>query len=119
MRNDWARNGYLRQDKNLIFEVSVIAMQQVIAGYQKRPEHAGWIFTATGTELDDEKKRMNKIERNSGDHWKSNALERISAFVTQRIFGCNAIDFKQGLLRFNAHLVMHDPTKTSRRDSHH
>ena len=42
MRNDWRRNGYLRQDKNLIFEVSVIAMQQVIAEYRNWPEHAGW-----------------------------------------------------------------------------
>ena len=62
------------------------------------------------------KKRMNDKERYSGDYWKKNVLERISEFVTQRVFGCNAIDFKQGLLRFNAHLVTHDPTKTSRRD---
>ena len=116
MRNDWQRNGYLRQDKNLIFEVSVVAMQQVLAQHRKMDEHAGWIFTATSQELNEEKQRMNDKERYSADYWKKNILERISEFVTQRVFGCNAIDFKQGLLRFNAHLVTHDPTKTSRRD---
>ena len=116
MRNDWQRNGYLRQDKNLLFEVSIVAMQQVIAQYRGMPEFAGWIYCSTGSELDDEKKRMNDQWRKSGDYWKENQLYYIGDFVAQRVFGCNAIDFKQGFLRYNAHLVTHDPATTSRRD---
>ena len=57
MRHDWARNGYLRQEKNIIFEVSVIAMQQVIAEWRGLPEFEGWVYTSTGKDLDDERDR--------------------------------------------------------------
>ena len=117
MRNDWERNGYLRQDKNLLFEVSVVAMQQVIAYYREMPEFAGWTYISTGTELDEEKKQRNDwYGDKSGNHWKENQMYYIGDFVARQIFGCNAMDFKQGYLRYNAHLVTQDPAMTSRRD---
>ena len=46
-------------------------------------------------------------------------LEQIGSFITQQVFGCNAVDFKRGYLRYNAHLATwgnDDPNGTSRRD---
>ena len=76
MRHDWSRNGYLRQNKSIIFEISVIAMQQVIAEYQGLPEFKGKEYAMTGTELDVIKNRMNKRSANTGTHWKANVLEQ-------------------------------------------
>ena len=64
MRRDWSRNGYLRQNKSIIFEISVIAMQQVIAEYYKLPEFKGEEYVTVGKELDIIKDSMNKKEWN-------------------------------------------------------